>query len=268
MGSERRAGIAARFARALTAAAAIAVLPLGNAALAASAERPPLVFAASSLQESLSAAARAFARRGHGEPTLSFGASSALARQIAAGAPADLFLSADEEWMDELASRGLIRRASRADLVAGRLVLIAPRASRTVLRIRDHFALRAALDGGRLALANPDAVPAGRYARAALTALHVWPTVADRLGPADNVRGALTFVERGAAPLGIVYETDALASRRVRIVGIFPNASHPPIVYPIAVLARSSQPQAEAFRRFLLSPAGQAIFRRFGFVAR
>jgi molybdate transport system substrate-binding protein len=238
-------------------------------------QRPgPLVFAAASLQESLTAAADAWARQGHPRPVLSFAASSALARQIEAGAPADLFLSADEAWMDALAAKGLLRGATRVSLLGNRLVLIAPRSSpmrssATRLVIAPGFPLGQALGrDGRLAVADPAAVPAGKYAKAALTSLGVWPSVAARLAPAENVRAALAFVERGEAPLGIVYETDARASGKVRVVGRFPPGSHPPIAYPLATLRASRHPDAEAFRRFLASPAGRAIFRRYGFLVR
>jgi len=243
---------------------AVATMPQGVSAQ----PRGPLVFAASSLQESLTAAADRWARQGHARPVLSFAASSALARQIEAGAPADLFLSADEAWMDALAGKDLLRRGTRVALLGNRLVLVAPRDSRVRLAVVRGFPLPRALGpGGRLAVADPQAVPAGKYAKAALVSLGVWPSVAGRLAPAENVRAALAFVERGEAPLGIVYQTDALASGKVRVVGRFPLGSHPPISYPLASLRESRHPQAEAFRRFLASPAGQAIFRRYGFLA-
>lgn len=251
----------------LAAIAAAALLALLALAPAHARARPPLVFAAASLQEALSDAAAAWQRRGHPRPVLSFAASSALARQIEAGAPADLFVSADEEWMDVLERSRLLRSGTRARLVGNALVLIAPAASRVRLTVAPRFPLARALGTGRLAIADPAAVPAGRYARAALTALGVWGAVAGSLAPAENVRAALAFVERGEAPLGIVYATDARASARVRVVGRFPPATHPPIAYPIAALRGSTNPHAEAFRRFLLSPAGRSIFRRHGFAA-
>ncbi len=229
---------------------------------------PPLVLAAASLQESLTAAADAWSAKGHAKPRLSFAASSALARQIGAGAPADLFISADEEWMDDVAARGLIVPATRRDFLANRLVLVAPAASAARLTIRPRFPLAAALGKGRLAMADPDAVPAGRYGKAALTSLGVWPSVADRIARAENVRAALALVERGEAPLGIVYATDARASRGVRVVGTFPAASHAPITYPIARLKTATSDDAEGFRAFLVSRAGKAIFARYGFIAR
>lgn len=239
------------------------------ATLPAQAQREaPLVLAAASLQESLGDAADAWARRGHPRPILSFAASSALARQVLAGAPADLFISADEPWMDAVANKGLLRPGTRTRFLANRLVLIAPAGRGPVLPIRPGFPLARALGQGRLAIADPAAVPAGRYGKAALQRLGVWASVADRLAPAENVRAALLRVERGETPLGIVYATDARASRGVRVVGTFPAASHPPITYPIARLRASTSRDAEPFRRFLLSPAGKAIFRRRGFVPR
>ena len=238
---------------------------LAGAPAPAAPPRPALVLAAASLQESLSAAADAWARTGHPRPVLSFAASSALARQVEAGAPADLFVSADAEWMDYLAQRRLIAAGTRAQLVTNRLVLIAPAASPVHLAISPRMALAPALGSGRLAVADPDSVPAGRYAREALTRLGAWPQVSGRLARAENVRAALALVARGEAPLGVVYATDALAEPRVRVVGLFPATSHAPITYPMARLARSTNPEAEAFRRFLLSPAAKAIFRRYGF---
>lgn len=243
-------------------------LALGATGQVAAQARPPLVLAAASLQEGMTEAADAWARAGNARPVISFAASSALARQIIAGAPADLFVSADEPWMDAVAAKGLIRPGTRVPFLANRLVLVAPAARARPLPIRPGFALGRALGGGRLAMANPDAVPAGKYGRAALQRLGVWNQVAGRVAGAENVRAALALVERGQAPLGIVYATDARASRRVRVVGTFPAASHPPITYPVALLRASRSPQAEGFRRFLISPRGKAIFRRHGFVAR
>lgn len=228
----------------------------------------PLVLAAASLQEALGDAADAWAAKGHPRPVLAFAATSALARQVEAGAPADLFISADVEWIDRLAGHGLLRAGSRADLAGNRLVLIAPAASALALRPAPGFALSAALGNGRLALADPDAVPAGIYARQALTSLGVWRQVAGRLARAENVRAALALVARGAAPVGVVYATDARAEPRVRVLGAFPAGSHPPITYPLALLARSTSPDAEPFLRFLLGAEGRAIMARRGFVAK
>lgn len=230
--------------------------------------RGPLVLAAASLQESLSAAADLWVKKGHARPVLSFAASSALARQIAANAPADLFLSADEVWMDYIAGRKLIEPASRADLLTNRLVIIAPAASRARFAVQPGFPLAAALNGGRLAMADPDAVPAGRYAREALTSLKVWPSVQGSIARAENVRAALALVARGAAPLGVVYATDARAEPAVRVAGWIPASAHWPIIYPLARLKASTHPEAEGFRRFLLSAEAKAVFRRYGFGTR
>ncbi len=230
-------------------------------------ERGPVVLAAASLQESLTEAADVWAAKGHPKPILSFAASSALARQILAGAPADLFLSADEPWMDAIAKAGLLRPGTRTELLGNQLVLIARASSKLRLTPARGFPLAKALGTGRLALADPAAVPAGKYAKAALTALGVWRGVAAKVAPAENVRAALALVERGAAPLGIVYATDARASKAVRVVGVFPASSHPPIRYPVALLKASRHRDAAGFRTFLLSAQGRAIFARHGFSA-
>lgn len=226
----------------------------------------PLVLAAASLQEALSEAANAWAAQGHAKPVVSFAASSALARQVTAGAKADLFLSADEEWMDDLQRRGLLWPGTRADFAGNRLVLVAARRDSVQVKLAPRAPLAAALGpDGRLAMADPDSVPAGKYGRAALVKLGLWPSVERRVVAAENVRAALALVERGAARLGVVYSTDAQASSQVRVAGVFPAASHPPIRYPVARLKASSSPEAEGFRRFLLSRAGQAILARHGF---
>jgi molybdate transport system substrate-binding protein len=232
---------------------------------AAAQPRGPLVLAAASLQEALNAAADVWARKGHPRPVTSFAASSALARQVEAGAPADLFISADEEWMDYLASKRLVRPNTRVSFLFNNLVIVAPAASSVRLTIAPGFPLARTLGNGRLAMADPDAVPAGKYGKEALTRLGVWASVQDKVARAENVRAALVLVDRGEAPLGIVYTTDALADRSVRIVGTFPPRSHTLISYPVAVLAASTDPNAEAFRGFLLSAEGKAVFHRFGF---
>jgi molybdate transport system substrate-binding protein len=228
-------------------------------------ERGPVVLAAASLQESLEAAAQAWSAKGHPKPVLSFASTSALARQLEAGAPADLFISADEEWMDTLAGKNLIRAESRATMVGNRLVLIAPASSKAELALRMNAPVGQLLGTGRLALADPQGVPAGRYAKQALTHLGMWDQVANRIAAGDNVRAALSLVAQGEAPLGIVYATDARAEPKVRVVATFPAGSHPPIRYPLAILKSSDNRHAEALRSFLVSPEAQAIFRRFGF---
>ena len=220
------------------------------------------VFAAASLREALDAAARDFERRTANRVVVSYGASNALARQIGSGARADLFISADVDWADDVKARD--PAASRRDLLANELVLIAPAASNVSLRIAPGFPLAAALGDRRLALADPQAVPAGKYARAALEKLHVWSTVREKVAGAENVRAALAWVARGEAPLGIVYKTDALAEPHVRIVDTFPAGTHPPIVYPLLVLSRAT-PAARALAAELGSPADRATWQRFGF---
>ncbi len=246
--------------RRLIALAAV-LLAFASPALA----QPPLtVFAAASLRDVMDAQAAAFTRAGGPPVRFSYAASSAIARQIENGAPADLFISADSDWMDYVAQRGLIDPRSRRDLVTNHLALIAPADSKLRLTIRKNMGLLAALGGGRLAMAGPD-VPAGRYGRAALTSLGVWSSVEGRVVQADNVRNAMVFVSRGEAPLGVVYDTDAKVDPKVRIVGLFPDNSHPPIVYPGAVVKSSTNPASRRFLTYLRSRAGQATFRRYGF---
>jgi molybdate transport system substrate-binding protein len=232
---------------------------------ARAAARPPLVLAAASLQESMTAAADAWARMGHVRPVLSFAASSALARQILAGAPADLFVSADEPWMDAVEKGRRLAPGTRVALLGNRLVLAAAAQDRRSVPLNQAGPLLAALGHGRLAMADPDAVPAGLYGKAALQKIGAWGRIAPQVVRAENVRAALALVERGAVPFGIVYATDARASSRVRIAGVFPAGSHPPIRYPIARLAAARSADAEPFRRFLLSSRGKAIFARYGF---
>lgn len=215
----------------------------------------------------MTAAAHAWAVQGHAEPVLSFAASSALARQIEAGAPADLFVSADEAWMDDVAAKGRIVAGTRAAFLGNRLVIVSAAARRVRVPL-SRGPLARLLAAGPLAMADPDNVPAGRYGKAALVSLGVWEQVHPHIVAAENVRAALALVERGAAPLGIVYATDARAATAVRIAGLFPARTHPPITYPLARLKASASPDTEGFRRFLLSPQGKAIFVRYGFLAR
>ena len=228
---------------------------------------PLVVLAAASLQEALNAEADAWAAQGHPRPTLSFAASSALARQVESGAPADLFLSADEKWMDTVEKDGALKAGSRRDLLTNSIVLIAPKASAASVDLTNAASLDAALGKGRLAMADPDAVPAGKYGKAALEHLKLWDKLASKVARADNVRSALALVESGEAPLGIVYTTDAAASKSVRVLATFPEDSHPPIRYPVAVLAASKNAQAAGFEQFLTSDQGRAIFAKHGFGA-
>lgn len=224
----------------------------------------PLVFAAASLKNALDDAIKAYAAAGGGKIVASYAASSVLARQIEAGAKADIFISADTDWMDYLAKRGLIEGQSRSDLLGNRLVLIAPADSKISLAIGPNFPLRAALGEGRLAIADPESVPAGKYARTALTSLGVWGDVVDHTASAENVRVALAYVARGETPLGIVYETDAKQEPKVRIIGYFPEDTHLPIIYP-AALTKGATPEAARFLEFLHGDKAKAAFLKAGF---
>lgn len=223
-----------------------------------------MVFAAASLRESLDAAVKPFESATGDKVVVSYAASSALAKQVEAGAPATLFIAADLDWMDHVEKRGLVVAGTRRNLLGNDLVLVAPAASPVSLRIGPGFDLAKALDGGRLALANPDAVPAGKYAKAALVSLGAWAGVEKHLAPVENVRAALALVSRNEAPLGIVYRTDAMADKGVRMVDAFPAGSFPAIVYPMAEL-RGSTPATHALARHLASPAARAIWQRYGF---
>jgi molybdate transport system substrate-binding protein len=222
------------------------------------------LYGAASLTNVLQDLGDEFTRQSSIAVRFSFAASSALAKQIENGAPADVFFSADTEWMDYLQERNLIQRATRRDALGNGLVLIAPLDSKLQLKIAPHFALAAALGSGRLATGDPDSVPVGRYAKEALTRLGVWAAVADRIVRADSVRSALAFVDRGETPLGIVYETDALIDKHVRVVDTFPEDSHAPIIYPVA-LTKSATADGAKFLAYLRGPAAEMVFLRYGF---
>jgi molybdate transport system substrate-binding protein len=223
------------------------------------------VFGAASLTNVLQDLGDAFTKETSIAVKFSFAASSTLAHQIENGAPADVFMSADADWMDYLQTRHLIQEATRHDVVGNRLVLIAPAGSTLKLKIGPNFGLAAALGEGHLATGDPAAVPVGRYAEDALTKLGIWMQVKDKLVRADSVRSALAFVDRGETPLGIVYETDALIDKNVRVVDVFPADTHAPIVYPIA-LTRGAKPEAVRFVAFVASPAAAQSFKSYGFV--
>jgi molybdate transport system substrate-binding protein len=242
--------------------AALALFGHDRGALAQ--DRPLLVFAAASVKTALDEIDMLYRQRTGREVRVSYAASSALAKQIEAGAPADLFISADLDWMDYLEQRRLIRPDTRSNLLGNKLVLIAPASSMLQMAVQPGFPLAAALGGRRLAVADPAGVPAGKYAKAALESLGVWASVADKLAPAENVRAALLLVARGEAPIGIVYRTDAAAEPSVRIVAAFPASSHPPIVYPVALTPRAG-PTASDYLGFLKSPAARGAFEKQGF---
>jgi molybdate transport system substrate-binding protein len=240
-------------------------LSLFSLASFAAEDKPSIiVFAAASLTNALQELGDGFTKETSIPVKFSFAASSTLARQIENGAPADVFLSADLAWMDYLQTRNLIQADTRHDLLGNRLVLIAPADSKLKLKIEPHFPLLEALGKGRLATGDPDSVPVGRYAREALTNLGLWNQVADRVVRADSVRSALAFVDRAEAPLGIVYETDALIDKRVRVVDVFPADSHKPIVYPIA-LTNTAKTGAVRFVAYIRGPAGVVAFKAYGF---
>jgi len=225
----------------------------------------PLVYAAASLTEVLQQIGTDYARERGKTVKFSFGSTATLARQIEAGARADLFVSADQDWMDYVDQRGLIQRPSRLDLLGNRLVLVAPADSTLSLKIGRGMPIREALGAaGRLALADPASVPAGKYAKAALSSLGVWPEVEDRIVASENVRMALLFVARGEAPLGVVYATDARVEPKVRVVGEFPADSHPRIVYP-AALTPGAGAGAASFLKYLSGAAARARFEAAGF---
>ncbi len=234
---------------------------------AAAAERL-LVFAAASLQGTVDAVARGFERTGQARVAVSFAASSALARQIERGAGADVFVSASPLWVDRLERRRWLRPGTRGNLLGNRLVLVAPAGRAAPVTIHSRFPLARLLRDGRLAMGDPKHVPAGQYARAALKTFKVWQTVAPRVAGTADVRRALALVARGEAPYGIVYTTDAGAEPRVEVVGTFPEYSHPPIHYAVAIPAASTHPRAEAFLRYLWSPKARAVFEGRGFTVR
>ncbi|HEY4078983.1 MAG TPA: molybdate ABC transporter substrate-binding protein [Rhizomicrobium sp.] len=256
MSTNRRAALFTAFAFLLSPCAATAQTPA-----------PVTVFAAASLTDSLKSVADAYKAKTGATITLSFGASSTLARQIDQGAQADIFMSADTDWMDYLQKNGRIADSTRKDLLGNQLVLVAASDSKAAPKIAPHFDLAGALGNGRLALADPASVPAGKYAKASLTALGVWDSVAAKVAPAENVRVALEYVSRGEAPFGIVYATDAKVAPAVRVVGVFPEDSDAPIVYPVA-LTKNASPPAKDFLTFLSSAQAKAIFEKAGFTVR
>lgn len=226
-----------------------------------------MVFAAASLKTALDEISAGQSIVPPARVKISYAASSALARQAEAGAPADIFISADLDWMDYLDRKALLKPGTRSTLLGNRIVLIAPSDSKASAKIAPGFDLAGLLGkDGRLAMADVASVPAGKYGKAALEALNVWPGVQNRIAQAENVRAALLLVARGEAPLGIVYATDAAAdAKTVRVLDAFPANTHPPILYPAAQLGASSHPQAAAWLGTLRSPAARATFEKNGF---
>jgi molybdate transport system substrate-binding protein len=251
----RRLGIASALA---------AVMAFGFASYVA-ADEPVTVFAAASLKNAVDDVNTACEADIGGRATVSYAASSALAKQIEEGAPADIFISADLDWMVYLSERNLTRKDTEVKLLGNRIVLVAPADSEAVTQIAPAFDLAALLGEGRLAMANVNSVPAGKYGKAALEKLGVWASVAGKVAQAENVRAALALVSTGEAPLGIVYRTDAAADPRVRIVSVFPEDTHPPIIYPAAETAASGNGHAQAFLKCLQTAKARGLFEKHGF---
>ena len=244
-------------------ALASAVVPMAMARAQASGL---VIFAAASLKNALDEIAADWSKAASRPmPKISYASSSVLAKQMEQGAPADLFLSADLDWMDYVARKDLIVADTRVNLLGNKIVLIAPRDSKTTLDVKKGFDLAKALNGGRLAMGNVDSVPAGKYGKEALEKLGAWDGVKDKTAQADNVRAALLLVSRGEAPLGIVYSTDAAAETNVKTVGTFPEDSHAPIIYPATVIKESKANDARPFLDYLKSIKARPSFEKQGF---
>ncbi|MEO8487137.1 MAG: molybdate ABC transporter substrate-binding protein [Betaproteobacteria bacterium] len=244
----------------------LAIASIGLASSVAAAQ-PVTVFAAASLTNALEEVGAAWKAPGRAPVRFSFAASSTLAKQIEQGAPADLFASADEQWMDYLVERRLVDASSRRDFAANRLVLIVPADKPATIDLKPGIDYANLFAGERIATGDPAHVPVGRYAEQALKSLGAWNAIAPRLVRAESVRAALAFVERGEVAAGIVYATDAAISTRVRVAGTFPPGSHPRIVYPVALVAGRATDEARALFAFLNGPEARAILRRHGFGA-
>lgn len=246
---------------------AVAVAVAGIAALAnpAAAADAVTVFAAASLKNALDAANAEWAKESAGQTTVSYAASSALAKQIEAGAPADIFISADLAWMDYVAKKKLIKEDTRSNWLGNRIVLVAPKDKAEAVEIKPGFDLAGLVGDGKLAMGAVNSVPAGKYGKAALEKLGVWSSVEGKVAGAESVRAALALVSRGEAPYGIVYQTDAAADPGVAVVGTFPEDSHPPIIYPVAILSKSRNADAAAYLDFLKSDKAAPFFTQQGF---
>ncbi|TAU50590.1 molybdate ABC transporter substrate-binding protein [Rhizobium ruizarguesonis] len=249
------------------ATAAISALWLGATVLStpAAAAEKLTVFAAASLKNALDAANAAWTKESGKEAVASYAASGAMAKQIENAAPADVFISADLDWMDYVAKKSLIKADTRSNLLGNKIVLVAEKDKAKPVEIKQGFDLAGLLGDGKLAMGEPKSVPAGKYGMAALEKLGVWKSVETKVAGAESVRAALALVSRGEAPYGIVYQTDAAADKGVAIVGTFPADSHPPIIYPIAILAESKNPDASAYLDFLKSDEAAAFFTAQGF---
>lgn len=251
--------------RALLGLGAFLALAIAVVQPAAAQTKDVVIFAAASLKNALDDVNAQWQREAGKKAVISYAASPALARQIEQGAPADVFISADLDWMDYLQQRNLIKVDTRSNLLGNRIVLVAPKASNVSAKIGPGFNLADLLGSGRLAMADTNAVPAGKYGKASLEALGVWSTVQDKVAQAENVRAALLLVSRAEAPLGIVYQTDAAADANVKIVDAFPANTHPAIVYPIALTASGNSPDAAAFLAYIKSAKARPLFEKQGF---
>lgn len=244
----------------------VMVALLALIALPAAAQTGPVtVYAAASMTTALQEIGRLWSAKGHPAPKFSFASSSALARQIEQGAPAEIYISADEPWMDYLAERKLIVAETRKSPIGNRLVFITPADKPLAFEVKPGLDLAALLGRGRLVTGDPAHVPVGKYAKAALERLGLWATAEPRLARADNVRAALALVERGEAPLGIVYATDAAITPKVKVAATFPAGSHPPITYPFAILSDRDAPAVRALYGFLLGDEAKAVYVKYGF---
>ncbi len=262
--------VASDLCRRTRALAAVAALSMGLLAAASgpakAADGKVLIFAAASLKSALDKVVDACAAVTGKAATISYAGTSALAKQIEQGAPADIFFSADLDWIDRLADQHLVKPQTTVNLLGNRLVLIAPAGSSAAISIAHGFDLAGLLGDGRLAIANVDAVPAGKYGKASLTALGVWEQVAGQLAQAENVRAALALVATGEAPLGVVYATDAAAEPKVKVVGSLPADSHPPIIYPLAITTGTTNTDTEVVFSCLASTLAAHIFEAAGFI--
>lgn len=245
--------------------AAAAFVALASFAASAAAQEKVTVFAAASMKNALDNANKAWGTQGGKDVTVSYAASSALAKQIESGAPADIFISADLDWMKYISDRKLVKEDTKFNWLGNRIVLVAAKDAAKPVDIKPGFDLAGLLKGGRLAMGEPNAVPAGKYGKAALEKLGVWSSVEKSVAGAESVRSALALVSRGEAPYGIVYQTDAAADPGVAIVGTFPADTHPPIIYPIAILSESKSKDAAAYLDYLKSAKAAPFFEKEGF---
>ncbi len=249
------------------AALLLVAIPAPRPARAAAPEL--VVFAAASTTNAINDIGALYAKKGLGRIKASFASSSTLAKQIEQGAPADVFLSANIEWMDHLEKKNLVEKGTRKDLLRNRIALIVPQGSKARnMELKPGASLLPLLGkDGRLAVGDPAHVPVGMYGKQALENLKMWDAVKGRIAPAKDVRAGLMLVERGEAPLGLVYESDAAASGKVRVIAVFPKGSHPEVIYPMGAIAGKQTAAAKAFITFLTTPEAKGIFKRYGFIA-